>query len=446
MGSSRVAFTTSFLLAMATPLWKTSTFAHWPLFSFRLSGSRFQVGALVLLPVLAVGCWAMARLLQRPRRRWRWGPAHIALPVFGFSALTLARVWPIHIAHTAVVTVVAISLFLAAYLYVLQDWPERWAVASLACLILFQGTVATIQFLRQGSAGLLWMGEPQLDPQGQGVSVIGVAGVRWMRAYGLTPHPNVLGGYLCMSTLACLGAMGSLPVRFRRWLGVCIAVGGMALFFTFSRAAWLGTLTGLCYLAGMTRPWRTVHWRASRTRWAIVLSSAALILVLVVLMARYGDLVITRFFRLRTPLEERAIRERIEDVGQAWSLIRIVPLKGTGPGYYVGALWARVGENRPPGFRKVHSVPVLAAAELGIGGAILWLWLLLSPPLVLASRASRAVFSARRAGWAAAFLSATVLSVFDNYLYIPSTWWPAMYLGVFAGVWARVASNLGEDT
>jgi hypothetical protein len=42
-----------------------------------------------------------------------------------------------------------------------------------------------------------------------------------------------------------------------------------------------------------------------------------------------------------------------------------------------------------------------------------------------------------RAGWAAAFVSALVLSMLDNYMYVPSVWWAAIYLGVLAGQWAK---------
>jgi O-antigen ligase len=112
-------------------------------------------------------------------------------------------------------------------------------------------------------------------------------------------------------------------------------------------------------------------------------------------------------------------------------------------------LWAGVGENRPPGFRKVHNVPLLAAAELGIPGAVLWLWMLLAPPIACARRRDRrpaslghrppqdAAQASKAAGWAAAFVSALALSMLDSYLYVPSVWWAALYLGVAAGHWAR---------
>jgi SAM-dependent methyltransferase len=400
------------------------------------------------------------------------------LPVFSFGALTLARVWPIHQVRVAVVTVIAVGLFWFAYLYVLDNWPARWAAGTHALLASFQGIVGIIQFLKQGSVGLSWMGEEWLDPMGQGVSVIEGMGRRWMRAYGMTAHPNFLGGYLSMSLLICLGALleGRLQAlsqcntfgvqrraaetgravrpdaassgsgRLQAFsqcstFGVAIALGGLCLVFTFSRSAWLGTLVGLAYMAWVVRPWRGVDWRAPRVRRAVVAGSAVLALALLVLLGAYGDLLITRLFRPGNPLEQTSIQERIDDVAQAWSLIRAVPFKGTGPGYYLGALWARVGEDRPPGFRLIHNIPLLVTAELGVGGLALWLWLILAPPIVLARRSPVDPKGFPKplgsAGVAAAFASAAVTCMLDNYLYIPSKLWPALYLGVLAGMWAQ---------
>jgi O-antigen ligase len=156
----------------------------------------------------------------------------------------------------------------------------------------------------------------------------------------------------------------------------------------------------------------------------------------------YSDLLVTRFLRLSSPLEATSIQERLVDMRQAWGLIQTVPLKGTGSGYYIGALWAGVGEDRPPGFRKVHSTLLLAAAELGVGGALLWMWLLLAPPMVLVRQSERA--RSQNVGWAAALSAAAVIGLFDNYLYIPSTWWPALYIGLILGGWAS-AYGTGTD-
>ena len=424
----------SYLLAMLTPAWEVGTFVHLPLLRFRLSGQRFQVGVLVLLPLLSFLAWAVARVVERPLPRWRWGPWHALLPAAVFGAWSLIRIWPIHVQHTAVVTAISIALFWGTCLYLLQEQGEQWASWLVAALLAVQGSVAVLQFVRQRAVGLSLLGELAIHPQGQGVSVIEAGGQRWLRAYGLTPHPNVLGGYLSVGLLVCLAAFLFGRAKHRRWLWIPLLLGTMGLFFTFSRAAWLGTGVGMAFMVAVTRLWRVVEWRSQHVRQRVWLVSIVLVAAAVTLSLVYRDLLVTRFLRLGSPLEATSIQERLVDLRQAWGLIQDVPLKGTGPGYYIGALWAGVGEDRPLGFRKVHSTLLLAAAELGVGGALLWVWLLLAPPIVLARQADRA--RSPLAGWAAALVAALVVGLFDSYLYIPSTWWAALYLGLILGGWA----------
>jgi hypothetical protein len=350
----------------------------------------------------------------------------------------------VHVRHIAAITIVAVLVYLGTYLYVLQEWPERWCVGLIAVWLALQGSVAVVQFLRQGSVGLTWLGEGWLDPEGQGISVIEAGGRRWLRAYGLAAHPNVLGGYMGMSLLACLGAIRSLSTRYRWPLWAAIGAGALGFFFSFSRAAWLGMAAGLAYLALVTRPWRAVDWRSRRVQRTVLVGGALLVAGFVVLGMTCGELVSARFLRLGSPLEATSIRERLEDNRQAWGLIRAVPFKGVGSGYYIAALWAGVGEDRPPAFRKVHNGYLLAAAELGVGGLLLWMWVLLAPPVALAWNARGQAGNVRGAGWAAACVCALVLCLFDSYLYVPSTWWAALYMALLAGAWARVASAKGE--
>jgi O-antigen ligase len=430
---SRAAFALTFLLAMMSPAWEGGTFARLPVLDFRLGGQRFQVGVLALLPGLAALAWALARLIERPRRAWRWGPAHVLLPLLLFSGWALIRTWPVHVRQILAIVVVAVSVYLGTYLYVLQEWPERWCVTWVAVMLALQAGIAVAQFVRQGSVGLSWLGEGWLDPEGQGISVIEAGGRRWLRAYGMMAHPNLLGGYLGMSLLVCLGAIRSLPGRLRPFFWAAIGLGAFGITFSFSRSAWLGTAVGLVYLAWVTRPWRAIDWRSPRVQWALLGVGALLVATGLALGIAYGELLGVRLLRLSSPLEATSIRERLEDYRQAWGLIRAVPLKGVGSGYYIPALWAGVGADRPPGFRRVHNAYLLAAAELGVVGALLWVWALLAPPAILAWRARRQDGTVPGAGWAAAFVCALVLCLFDSYLYVPSTWWAALFLGLLAG-------------
>ena len=59
---SRWSFSLSVLLAMMTPAWEAGTFTHFPLATIRLSGQRFSVGVLALVPALSIAACLAARV------------------------------------------------------------------------------------------------------------------------------------------------------------------------------------------------------------------------------------------------------------------------------------------------------------------------------------------------------------------------------------------------
>jgi O-antigen ligase len=435
-GISRFAFGLTYLLFFSTPSWKQGAFALLPLFTVSMVGRVYPIGALVLLPVLALVAGVLGRLNGGARRIWHcW---RMTLPVLSLGLLVLIRAWPVQDLLVSATASLAIGLFWFAYGCTVETLRERDIVALFAILLVLQGIVGSMQFLMQRSVGLGLLGEFVLHPGGKLVSVIEIGEKRWLRAYGLTGHPNLLGGYLVLWLLVCLGQVAGDRAEKKGFFLVrlAIAIGAVGVFCSFSRSAWLGLLLGLACFAALERARISTALHRLRERRVIVAALVLLSVVAVILFA-YRELLLTRLSRLDTPLESRSIRERFEDVVQAWDLIRERPLLGVGSGYYLGALWDRAGDNPPPGFRLIHNIPLLALAELGILGPVLWLWLILTPPVALWRASRRRSIEPNEAGWAAAFVAATVFGLFDSYLYLPVTLWPTMCLGVLAGGWAK---------
>ncbi|MBN1921811.1 MAG: O-antigen ligase family protein [Anaerolineae bacterium] len=440
---SRVGFSLSWLLVVALPIsLKQGLMTFLPLFTFTTSAQDYRAGALLILPVITALTALVGWSLARPPQRWRWGTWSVTLPVLALGLLALVRSWPIHRVGVLAVSVVCIALFWGSYAYTLQNWPVTWAVTAFAVLALLHGAVALAQFARQGPVGLTFLGEAAiLDPEIHGVSVIEVAGQRWLRAYGLLPHPNSLGGLMGLSLLTCLGTLLQAP-RHRWWLWGAVAMASIGLFLSFSRSAWLGTTLGLLYLAGVMRFAHRIPWQDKRVHWAI----AAVMLGLTLTGVLFGDLLRTRLWRPDSLLEANSIHERLRDIGQAWMLIRHQPLTGVGTGYYVDALWAWANATGRsfPAFQEVHNVPLLMAAEMGLTGSALWLWLVLAPPLSLVWHARKAPISPTHAAWAAAFLLWFTVGMLDCYPQLLSFQSAAM-LGTLCAVWANFHDG-GETT
>ncbi len=436
MTFSRLAFSISWALVSFNISEAHDLFTRPRLFSVAVGGAAYPVGAIILLPVAAAiamlaGCW-----LQSPSRSWRWGRIEITLPVVALGALALMRSWPVHQLTVLVPSAGGVLLFWGVYVYTLQNWPSRWAVLTLASLIALQGGVAVAQFVHQRSIGLTFLGELVLDPAVYGVSVLEVAGERWLRAYGLLPHPNVLGGVAGLGLLASLGAL--LQDSRRQWLWIPVLAAGAGLLTSFSRSAWLGTLVGLLYLAGVTHLWRRVQWRERRTLW----TTLGLLVVAGGIAVTFGGFLGARLLRSDSLLEHNSVAERIRDAGQAWMLVRHLPLTGVGTGYYEGALWAwadATGQSFPA-FQRVHNVPLLLGAEMGVVAAILWLWLVTVPPFTLLRAARSRPAQPALAGWAAALLCLLIVGLLDCYPYFLNFRAGAL-LGALCGIWARLGGE-----
>jgi hypothetical protein len=117
----------------------------------------------------------------------------------------------------------------------------------------------------------------------------------------------------------------------------------------------------------------------------------AMAAVLIGFLAIYGDAVAGRVVALETPIESRSLMERERDTDVSQKIIAANPLNGVGLGNYVAA--ARAYD---PWAETVHNMPLLLSAELGLGGLLVWTWLLVAP---IARRGAFSRFVAQSALW-----------------------------------------------
>ncbi len=232
-----------------------------------------------------------------------------------------------------------------------------------------QAMVGALQFLFKGPLGL--PGELALRVDQSRAAVIYVDGSSWLRAYGLTFHPNVLGGFLAVGLLVCLPLLDRWFFRFL-WWGLA---AGLAL--TFSRSAWLAAAVTLPPLAA----WLAWKQPAMRRPLLVTLGVAAGAGLLGgALLARpiLGHLDV--FASLS---EYTSISARGELIDVALRTILSHPFTGIGAGNFP---LAALGANIHDVAHSVHHVALLLASEVGAPGAGLWYWLWLAPVLSLEKR------------------------------------------------------------
>lgn len=349
-----------------------------------------DVAVILVLLTSAVWFWQ-----ERPAVRW--GPAMVTLPLALLPVVALATapwagdpVQAIYIAGRLVV-------LLAVYLAIVTLRPSARVVQrSLAASLMLQTAAAVAQFITQDDLGWQWLGEIELSPTPGLASIITVGDRVWLRGYGLTPHPNILGGILVATLLALVVAyLKSHGWRKVVWLTV-LAGGGVGLVISFSRAAWLGGVVGSAgLLLGLMsyRPWRRQYARA------ILVPAVVGLVVLAGFAFARRDLFVARLRPPATYTEARSLDERRVLADASLELIRRSPLTGVGAGNFSTAIVPLVEDVPATTPQPVHNLPLLLSAELGLAGGVLWVWLMLAPVLLTWQR-FRTFVGARQAGLA----------------------------------------------
>ncbi len=388
----------------------------------------FLSDGLILIAVIA---WGLYRLIDHSPRL----PAQSANPtvtwltriLFAFCVLaTLSVLWS-RAPLVSLVTSLHLWLLFGFY-YSLKDQPVNMRVligGAIVALVL-QAGIGFTEFVLQSTAflaplNLTWPGI--IEPAMRGVSVVQLAdGARWLRAYGTLPHPNILGG-LGLMLLAGPAAWFLLGRRHRWMAAISLLIGVLLLFVTFSRAAWLGGVAAAGILAFH-------HRQFERKRLQTFALASVVVLASLIGLIPLGEIVLTRFTGFNIPTEQQSIEDRAWMTQQALQTIRDHPILGVGIGSFAIDL-----ANRDQGtymIEPVHSLPLLAVAELGMPGLLL-----------LGAAASTLLVAIRRAGNPAAVITLAMLAalaitaIFDHYLWTLAPGRALLWCAL--GLWASCA-------
>jgi hypothetical protein len=248
-----------------------------------------------------------------------------------------------------------------------------------------QAVLIGVQFILQHVPASTFFGLASHGPDVAGDAVVETSIGRFLRPYGSLPHPNIAAGWLAFGLVALLG----LHLRSKDWLeravilaAFCIVTAG--LFFTFSRSgllAWfLVFLLSLVIVLSRERMTRHPWWHAGFAKRdlpeglkAMKLVASSVLLFGLLLLA-YAPLVRGRMDVVQR-IERQSLSERISQVDEARTVIRENWLFGVGAGNYTKAVHDFVDAGREWwGYQPVHVAPLLVLAEIGVVGAIVFLW------------------------------------------------------------------------
>lgn len=367
-----------------------------------------------------LGLGALTLILQK--RGLQRGPWYLTFPLLLIVALSwlgvITGIDPALVAYHAL----RVTLFFGLYLFLVNLNPAPlWIALPLALGVLREGTIALAQFQTQASLGLQAWGELVLDPQETGTSIVRDGALRILRVYGLSDHPNLLGGFFTFALILILGYyFAAAHTRARYLFLVPLALGSAALVLTFSRAASLATLVGFVFL-GACVLWQKTQ-RATRWKNAVLVGSVMLVATAIPTVANL-NLLAQRSGTSETASENsgeiRSLTEREVLIESATRIFYKRAVFGVGNGALPLAMFLLDPEfDTTYYYQPAHIVLLTVATELGLFGAAAWLIAMVAPWIVLYARRNELQTNAWLAAVAATLLALTLIGFFDYYTWL----------------------------
>ena len=356
-------------------------------------------------------------VLASPSARFlRWRSPMGVFVAFALALTGLAGASPLWAVKPAMAVVQAVHLLIwVAFAVVVAEIrlpPERMAAVFVLGLLV-HAIVGFAQVIIQSHVGLSVLGELRIPPTDPGKFVI--AGTSWfLRAHGLSQHPNVLAGHLAVGLILCWG-LKAIPGFARRGLALFIWSTLIAtLLLTFSRGGWLAALFGMT----VALIWLGRAGGLSRRTVGFICTLTIIAAVMVAVFAYALDLFLVT--RVMDALHGRDPRPLW--MAAAVKLIAAHPLAGVGAGNF----------SEVTRHDAVHNVVLLIGAELGLAGLTM-VGIMVMMLVAVGFRRWRARSTHPWDGLVVGSLTALVTaSMFDHYLWTQP---PGALLGAWLVGW-----------
>ncbi len=248
----------------------------------------------------------------------------------------------------------------------------RLVVVALTWVILFQGSWSLYQLIRGGPTGHFF--DIASFKTASGLNDLGDTAV--FRASGTLLDPNVFAMYIAMLLPSTITNLLHTKTTTRRiFYGGASLVGFIAVMLSASRTGWI-VLTVIFSLlvihnaaAAQRLFWRMVAHKVGALGAIALLALASFVVVPTVILPR-----LTSFYALLR--EGGVVKARLDLNKEAFVIIQNAPIFGVGLNNSV----LQTAKNNMTGISQsflaeVHNLYLLVAAELGVPGLILWLFL-----------------------------------------------------------------------
>lgn len=327
----------------------------------------------------------------------------------------------------------AITLFSMVVVFPLKfsDIAVVWVGSSIA-----QSIFAIYQFFVQYTFSNKWLGMGYHDAMLGGSVILQTANERWMRAYGALPHPNILAGFLAIGLLLAIYlAFVGKNSKQRIFAAFGVVTITAALFFTFSRSAWVGVFVALFLLLF----WLMKSPNRKTPLVPIYLKSMLFVLLIIsALGITMAEPVVTRLQGIE-PLEVSSIQLRFTFTEQAFKIFEQDPMFGAGIGNYTLGVYQYINATWPGYYyQPVHNVYLLILAELGMLGSILFGMIVLT----LLWWTFKSTASVEKTITSLALIAILVMGLFDHFFW--TSFFGAVIFWVILGLNVKQLRQSGQ--
>ena len=352
----------------------TKPFNQWT--SAYLYGTDILLATIFILwLVRTFNYWSLASIISKlSSNNWRRESFWLAI----FLIISTISIFNSRIVGLSLYQLLKLAEFIGLYFYLKANLSKVFSFQGVLGIIiasgLFQSVVAIIQYIKQSSLGLRLLGESPLSVHATGVAIFIADGVRYLRTYGTTPHPNILAAWLFVAIFAFYFWYIYHRTSQDRWscdvpkLAI-YAVLLFGLFFTFSRV-----IIGLWVLGVLARLLIVVARKEFRENTAIrrkvVQLSAVSLIVVLIFSAFFWPQVKSR---VHISAQEEAVTQRAYYNKIAGSVAASHPFLGMGIGQFVPNMMSKLKHLPANAYQPVHNIYLLIASETGFPGLVIFL-------------------------------------------------------------------------
>jgi len=408
-------------------LWSRPTFPVYPDYT------DFLLYASDLALIYNLVFWAGSLILSP--RKISPGSGSVWVPLAGLTLAGLVSSFGGQDAVLSGYQFIRLILLFLFYLYIVNEIASpAWILIPVGLQVLLQSVIAIGQSLLQHSVGFLSLGELRLDPEVTGVSIVPVGGIRFLRAYGLADHPNILGGCLALGLTLLLAWMIYTTSKFR-WLALIVFLPGLlALIMTFSRSAWLSFFIGSIFIVGF----EVFALRWDMVKRAVMLGGVSLLIVVPFLLKNVS--LFDSRISASSPAQDAQMQERAYLMRAGSTVFVGHSALGIGLGASPLAMKSRFADFRLD-FQPPHFALLAAAMETGVLGATFYLFLMFLPILNFILRRRTFVERPLVIGAFALVFAVTVIGLFDYYTWLNAAGrvWQWLAWGLWSAALTRTA-------